>query len=359
MTTPLKQVYTDAYLNDIGQRIQAVDPAFEHKRFVKAVFAEPWEALELKARMRRITETLKQFLPDDYDAALERLKPAAVYFSGYEAMFFPDFVGCYGVNEWQRSMVALNHFTRYSSSEFAVRPFIELDQERMLQQMLVWAGDENEHVRRLASEGCRPRLPWASTLPALKKDPTPVWSILETLKSDSSVYVRKSVANHLNDISKDHPDLVVDRARQWLGHSKETDWIVKHGCRTLLKARHPEVLQLFGVAGADHISVTDGWVQDEVALGAELTYGFTLCSELGELGKVRVELVMHFLRGRGQYGQKVFKVFEGLVSDSKKKVERSFSFKPLTTRRYYPGIQKLEIVVNGASLMAKEFLLVE
>src|SRR5690606_550673 len=144
-------------------------------------------------------------LPPDYIEAVGVLKKAAPYFTGLEAMIFPDFVETYGLDHWEASMDALELMTRYSSSEYAVRPFIAKDTERMMAQMLEWAHSDSEHVRRLASEGCRPRLPWAMGLTMLKKDPSPILPILETLKQDESLYVRRSVANNLNDISKDHP----------------------------------------------------------------------------------------------------------------------------------------------------------
>jgi 3-methyladenine DNA glycosylase AlkC len=124
-------------------------------------------------------------------------------------LFFPDFVETYGLEHWDRSVAALEKFTRMSTSEFAVRPFLKRNQPRMMAQMAAWSKHESEHVRRLASEGCRPRLPWADALPALKRDPAPIWPILEQLKADPSEYVRRSVANNLNDISKDHPEQVL------------------------------------------------------------------------------------------------------------------------------------------------------
>lgn len=153
------------------------------------------------------------------------------------ALFFPAFVELYGRQEedWETSMAALARYTQYASSECAVRRFIVNHEERIMAQMRVWSKDESAFVRRLASEGCRPALPWGQALNRFKKDPSPILPVLEQLKTDPSLDVRRSAANNLNDISKTHPDLMVKLAKAWYGENKDTDWIVKHGCRTLLK----------------------------------------------------------------------------------------------------------------------------
>ncbi|MBC8080209.1 MAG: hypothetical protein H7X86_07675 [Gorillibacterium sp.] len=165
-------------------------------------------------------------------------------------MFFSDFVAIYGQEDaqWELSMLALERFTQRSSAEFAIRPFLLRNPGRVMGQMEIWSQHPNEHVRRLSSEGCRPRLPWGVSLPMFKRDPTPVLSILEHLKADPSLYVRKSVANNLNDIAKDHPGVVLETVRCWKGVDPKTDWIIRQGCRTLIRKADPEVLTLFGYA---------------------------------------------------------------------------------------------------------------
>ncbi|MDQ6983540.1 MAG: DNA alkylation repair protein, partial [Ghiorsea sp.] len=250
MAEPLKHRYNKAFITSLSDALLKHHPAFENIQFHKLIFDAAWEAKELKQRMRHITECLHTCLPQDYAQALQILKPTSEQFSGFEAMFFPDYVECYGLNEYGLSIDALEHFTKYSSSEFAVRPFIIKYPEKMMQQMKHWASHENEHVRRLATEGCRPRLPWAMQLPIFIKDPTPVLDVLDTLQHDSSLYVRRSVANNLNDIAKDHPQIVLNIAKAWLGKNKDTDWLIKHACRTLLKQGNTEALALFGFTPA-------------------------------------------------------------------------------------------------------------
>lgn len=190
MSELLKNRYHYESIHELALRVKAVYPSFLEEDFVKSVMNGAWERLELKARMRQISVNLGRYLPDDYEQAIDVLyKVAAGYPEGYNDftfMYFPDFVEVYGQEEryWDLSMAALESFTILSSSEFAVRPFIIKNEERMMRQMAVWAGHDNEHVRRLSSEGCRPQLPWGQALTCFKKDPLPILGILERLKAD-------------------------------------------------------------------------------------------------------------------------------------------------------------------------------
>ncbi|MCA9017914.1 MAG: DNA alkylation repair protein, partial [Planctomycetaceae bacterium] len=332
------------------------EPAFPKQKMLSYVFDAQWEQRELKQRMRHISSAMREYLPPEYETALNILKQAAPQFGGFEAMFFPDFVEVYGLENWELSLPALEHFTEFSSSEFAVRPFILQDQQRMMRQMNRWAAGKNEHVRRLASEGSRPRLPWAMALPEFKKDPSPTLPILEKLKADPSDYVRRSVANHLNDISKDHPNLVIDIARQWIKGQPETQWIVKHACRTLLKQGKPEVLELFGYPEPVEIHVQGFQITPQrVASGKEVQFEFELVSRAGELGPLRVEYAIDFVRLKGVSSRKVFKLSEGPVSQRSRSYSRSYSFKPITTRKYYPGLHRITILVNGQEMVEGQF----
>ena len=169
------------------------------------IFDNNWKDKALKQRMKHISASLHHYLPMQYSDAIQILMKSSSKFRGFQYMFFPGFVERYGLNQYETSIQALEHFTKHSSSEFAVRPFITKYNHKMMAQMEVWAESDNHPIRRLASEGCRPRLPWATALPEFKQDPAPILPILEKLKNDESEYVRRSVANNLNDISKDHP----------------------------------------------------------------------------------------------------------------------------------------------------------
>ncbi|HAH47581.1 MAG TPA: DNA alkylation repair protein, partial [Planctomycetaceae bacterium] len=244
--------------------------------------------------------------------------------------------------------------------EFAVRPFIVHDQPRMLRQLKLWSASPDLHVRRLASEGSRPRLPWAMALPAFKKNPTPVLPILKRLKADPSEYVRRSVANHLNDISKDHPEIVISLAEQWLAGKPETRWIVKHGCRTLLKQGDPQALALFGYCKPEHLSIRGFQLRPGViSMGEQVAFEFELVSHKTELGHIRMEYAIEFVRQKGAPARKVFKISEGVYPDRSRQYRSRHSFKPITTRNYYPGTHRLAIIVNGQQLDLAEFELQE
>ena len=272
MPEPLKNLYNKQLITKLSHEIAQHYPHFDEKAFNRSVFDKSWQAKKLKQRMRHIAQSLHLHLPADYKKAISILKPVAAKFSGFEFMFFQDYVECYGLNDFETSIPALEHFTKFSSSEFAVRAFILQDEKRMMKQMLLWAKSDNRHVRRLASEGCRPRLPWAISLPVFKNNPKQVLPILKTLMKDESEYVRRSVANNLNDISKDNPNIVLDWATHWLGKEDTTDKLIKHACRTLLKQGDQKTLSLFGFSEVKHIELHQFKVQPKVASGDKLLY---------------------------------------------------------------------------------------
>ncbi len=358
MPEPLKNLYNRSLITDLGSEISKRYTGFDQKAFERAVFDNDWKDKELKQRMRHIAECLHQHLPADYKKAINILKPVSAEFSGFENMFFQDYVECYGLDDFETSMPALEHFTKYSSSEFAVRAFILQQEKRMMKQMLNWARSDNHHVRRLASEGCRPRLPWAIALPPFKKNPQPVLKILKTLMNDESEYVRRSVANNLNDISKDNPETVLQWAERWLGDSKETDRIIKHACRSLLKQGDVQALSLFGFTDAKHIKLDMFKVQPMVSLGEKLHFSFLLRTRSTHLGRCRIEFAIDFMKANNKQNRKVFKISEGDYAEKEKQVSKYFSFKKISTRKYYAGKHQLTVIVNGVDQTSKLFDLV-
>ncbi|MDX8388253.1 MAG: DNA alkylation repair protein [Ghiorsea sp.] len=359
MPEPLKNRYNDAFFKSLTNVLCKVYPAFDKKKFLSFVFDDEWTDKELKARMRHVTSCLHSCLPE-YKQAIPILKAVASHFHNtFEHMFFPDYVECYGLDEYETSIDALEHFTKYSSSEFAVRPFIIQYPEKMMRQMKDWAEHDNEHVRRLASEGCRPRLPWAMQLPAFIQNPTAVLEVLEKLKFDESLYVRRSAANNLNDIAKDNPEIVYQIAKAWLGQNKETDWLVKHACRTLLKQAHPKTLLLFGFTAIDHINIKDFKVDPAVVWDGKVAFSATIHSKekLGKLGKLRLEFAIDFMKANQKTSKKVFKIAESTYQTSQKEIQKTFNFKPISTRKYYAGEHQLSLIINGKAVAKKPFIL--
>ena len=228
----------------------------------------------------------------------------------------------------------------------------------MMQQMTRWAKSDNHHVRRLATEGCRPRLPWAISLPAFKKDPKPVLVILKTLIKDDSEYVRRSVANNLNDISKDHPEIVTDGAQRWFGKNKNSDQPIEHACRSLLKQGDARALSLFGFTDAKHVKAQKLKVQPEVKQGEKLVFSFLLKSQNPALGRCRIEFSIDFMKANSKQNRKMFKISEGDYTEKEKQVSKYFSFKKSSTRKYYTGEHQITIVINGVDQATESFELV-
>jgi 3-methyladenine DNA glycosylase AlkC len=217
----------------------------------------------------------------------------------------------------------------------------------MMAQMYAWSKHESEHVRRLSSEGCRPALPWASALNSFKKDPTSILLILEQLKADSSIHVRKSVANNLNDISKTCPDLVVKLAKDWYGKNEYTNWIVKHGCRTLLKKGNPEVLAIFGLHDVASVVVEDFALGAKpIFIGDDISFSFVILAK--EATKVRLEYGIDYVKSAGKRNRKIFQISEIALKENQKKFyTKKHSFADVSTRKHYLGIHSITLIVNG------------
>ncbi len=348
MAEPLKNLYNETFFQTLIKKFQEHHPSFPDKSFLEKIFDAEWEARELKDRMRHITLCLQEVLGLPYSKTIELYTKVISGSSGFEYMFFPDYVEVFGLDELETSLDAMAHFTEWASAEFAIRPFIIKYEERVMQQILDWADHQNHHVRRLASEGCRPRLPWAMALPKYKKDPAPILPILEKLKNDPSEYVRRSVANNLNDISKDHPELVLSIAKKWLGKTKETDWVVKHALRGLLKQGNTEALVLFGFANPEKIAVQNFSITtNPVAIGKDLFFNFEINSQASKPTKLRVEYAIDFVKKTGKTSRKVFKITENTYPNGNTKMERKQPFKDFSTRKHYPGKHGLAILING------------
>jgi 3-methyladenine DNA glycosylase AlkC len=349
MAEKLKEMFfTLDSVRTLANVIQKLHSKFDTKRFIKLVFDDEFADRELKAKMRHTTECLRETLPANYKRALGILQKAAPQVKGFEAMCLPDYVEVYGLEEWDLSLAALAVFTRYSSSEFAIRPFIIQDAKRAMAFMKKHARDKDPKVRRFASEGCRPRLPWAMAIPEFKQDPSLILPILEILKNDPSEFVRNSVANNLNDISKDHPKFVLDLCKQWQGNNKNTDWIIKHACRTMLKAGDSRAMILFGFGNPKDIRVK-GFTLDKkrVAMGEKVQFTFSLAVDTKKVCKVRLEYMVYFAKANDKTGKKVFKITENTYKPGNHTITRNHSFADLSTRKHYPGEHQISILVNG------------
>ncbi|WP_420601866.1 DNA alkylation repair protein [Flagellimonas sp.] len=368
MAELFKNIYNPTFFSRFTECMEKVFPKFDTNSFLKEIYDYEWDNKELKQRMRHITHALKNHLTGSFNTNVELLlelipvlKQNDFRSDNLEFIFLPDFVEIYGADDYDTSIYAFEEITKFVSCEFAVRPFIINHQKKMMQQMMDWSHHEHPMVRRLASEGCRPRLPWAMALPDLKKDPTPILPILEKLKADASESVRRSVANNLNDISKDNPDIVIQLAKKWKGKSKELDWVVKHACRTLLKQGIPEVMRLFGFGKVDNISIEKFQIQTPVVhIGGDLKFSFVLKNTNGKSSKIRLEYGLYYQKANGSLSKKVFKISEKeYASDSSTEILRRQPFKIITTRKFHVGHHQVSLIINGIELDKKDFQLIK
>lgn len=355
MGDALKDIYSIEFLKNFGDKVHKVCMDFDPERFIACILSPPWDDLQLKARIHRIAEKLGEYLPKPFEDALQILFYINESCVGFPYLFFPDFVATYGRQKkyFELSMNALERFTQQSSSEFAIRPFLLIEPERVMKYMLKWSLHENEHVRRFSSEGCRPRLPWGISLPMFKSDPSPIFKVLENLMADPSLYVRKSVANNLNDITKDNPKVVLELAQKWIGYSSETDWILRQGCRTLIRKANPTALALFGYTDFSDetplfknatMTVNPG----ELQIGDSCELNYSLDIIWNTPAHIRLEYGIDFIKFNGSPSRKLFLLSDKTVpGGSHLSGRRTHSFADLTARKHYPGIHRITLLVNG------------
>ena len=264
----------------------------------------------------------------------------------------------YGLEHEEISINALKEFTKTSSSEFAIRPFIIRNPEKVMPVLNKWSEDKHFAIRRCASEGCRPRLPWAMALPEFQKNPEPILPILERLKNDETDYVRRSVANNLNDISKDHPDKVLEIIGRWKGKSEYTDWICKHASRTLLKKSHPKALSLHGFSGKhEELDVKDFTLEKAVVqIGGENRFSCMVISSSSKKRKVRIEYAIDYVKKNGKTSRKVFVLTEREFDPkSEYRINRNIPLHDMTTRKHYAGLHTITLLLNGQEMIKGEF----
>lgn len=344
----------------LADALERVVPGFERGPFERRCL-DGLDALELKERIAHVIEALHELLPPDFlEAAplLERLgaqwdasamAEGTRFFASWPLI---DYVGAYGLSHFDLAMDTCRLLTPLGSAEMAVRPFLRADPVRAMRHMSAWISDPDPHVRRLASEGCRPRLPWGGHIKVFREDPSPVVALLEPLKDDPSEYVRRSVANNLNDISKDHPERALTVCRAWLSGpavSRERTRLVRHALRTLIKAGHPAVFALLGYTDDPKVVVEGLTVSPAtVALGGAVTFTATLRSLADTEQRVVVDYAIHHVKKSGKTTPKVFKLTErALAPGATSAIERRHALKPISTRTYYAGEHAVELLING------------
>jgi 3-methyladenine DNA glycosylase AlkC len=357
-------MYNPAFFEKLCPALKQTIPTFDCPDFILRVFNNTWPDLELKERVRHIAQVLHHFLGEDFKKACASLVKLSNKLreerqvQGFQTIFIPEYIQLFGLDHPDESLAAIEEITKLISAEFAIRSFILRYPEKTMQQMAIWSKHQDSNVRRLSSEGCRPRLPWGMGIPALKKDPASILAILENLKADDAEFVRRSVANNLNDIAKDHPDLVLKIAEKWRGKNLETDWIIKHGCRTLLKKGNPHALLLHGFNTDIKSGITSFILpKKRVRIGDNLNFGFDFINKEKKSANFRLEYAIDYLTSTGKTSRKIFKIGEKNFTPGKPiSIQRKQSFKNFTTRKHYKGKHYLTILANGKKLAAEEFM---
>jgi len=357
-------MYNPQFFDRLNAVLRETIPSFDERRFIFRIFDRTWPDLELKQRTRQITIALHECLPKDFPEAAQIITSIAQTLrssnekeQSYPFIFLPDYIEVFGLENFDESMKAIEEVTKLVSAEFAIRRFILKYPDAAIRQLTLWSKHENPVVRRLASEGCRPRLPWSQELTIFRKDPSPILPILENLKTDPSEYVRRSVANNLNDIAKDNPSLVIKTAKRWRSDCPETNWIIKHGCRTLLKNGVAEVLQMHGFKTDRRCTVQGLKVSKKVKIGDHLAFDFVFRNLEKRSEQFRIEYIVHYLTSTGKISPKVFKIGEYKVdAGSSMSFSRRQSFKNFTTRKHYSGKHTLTVLINGKPKARQDFL---
>lgn len=361
MAEALKNQFGADVPRTIAAMVRAVYPAFAAAAFVRTAL-DGYDALELMQRGQKIAQALHQHLPPDYAQAtailLQSLDQAHDRDMGQSLgsfLYLPhtQFVATYGLAHFEVSMRALHALTQRFTAEFSIRPFLVQHPEATLRQLRRWATDPSPHVRRLVSEGTRPRLPWAPRLRGFQQDPTPVLALLELLKDDPELYVRRSVANNLNDIGKDHPELLADVAKRWLRDaSAERKWIVGHALRSAVKRGEAGALQVLGFGEAATVLIRKARITPKRAVtGGSVGISFEVHNPQSTPQRVLVDCRVHYIKAKGHSSAKVFKLKTlELAGGETAPLRKRLSLAEMTTRKHYPGLHRVEVLLNGQPL---------
>lgn len=358
MGEPLKNRYGPEIPRRIARDVARVHPAFPARAFLSEVL-DGYDALELMPRGRKIARALATHLPPEFAEAARILVASlgpplgAADGNGMSPfLYMPHafFVAERGLEDFEASMAAQHAITQRFTAEFSIRAFLERHPERTLARLALWSRDPSVHVRRLVSEGTRPRLPWAPRLRELQRDPRPVLALLERLKDDPELYVRRSVANNLNDIGKDHPGLLVEVAARWLADAgPERRWIVGHALRSAIKRGEKAAFDVLGFRPQARIEVAAGTLAPRrPVVGGEIGVSFEVVNASSRRQRAVVDFRIGYVKASGRRAFKVFKMrIVELGPRESVRLAKKVSLADMTTRRHYPGPHEVEALVNG------------
>lgn len=362
----MKDMLGEQAISQISQVLAICLIDFPQQQFIKQALAGLNE-LELKQRVDHLVVVLADYLPEDFADAADVLisvkhhwpkQSSTDSWGSFTAWPLVDYVSAYGLHQPKIALNVLKILTPLFSAEFAIRPFITQHFEITYQHLLNWTSDSDEHVRRLASEGSRPRLPWGKRLTQFCDNPAPIFPILEQLKDDASLYVRRSIANNLNDIAKDHPGIVLRLCESWsVDASAERQWLIRHALRSLVKSGYSAAFVLLGYSSDPQITIPIFKVMEtSVMLGNNLKIETLLKSESVEIQKLVIDYRIHHVKANGTRTSKVFK-WKNITLHGQQTIalNKRHPFKIITTRKYYAGSHVIELLINGVSYASAEF----
>ena len=370
----MKNVFNVEVINLVAQHIAEQQVSFDRDKFL-VVATDDIENRELKDRANQICLALKVTLPQDFPAALDillaSLQPEIDNMdlqnvttdesgvAGWIILPYSQYVGELGQNHLELSLSALKTMTRLFSSEFGIRYFLINHESQTLEILKSWLNDPCCHVRRLISEGTRPLLPWAMQLTELKQTPDLVLPLLTKLRDDDSEYVRRSVANHLNDISKNHPDWIAKVVEDWYENTNQKrQKLLKHASRTLIKQGNRSVLAVFGFHQVSSLKVSLKLDKSRLNLGESISLRLMVNNQSAVNNNLLIDYVIHHQKANGQLTPKVFKWKTlNLKSGQTIELNKLHSIKPITTRKYYPGEHKVAVLINGQQFESQSFKL--
>jgi 3-methyladenine DNA glycosylase AlkC len=377
MAEAFKHLINSHTVRHAGEHLQTAWASFDRQRFERRAL-KGLDGLEFKARALQIADALEACLPSDFDQAagvLEQalapplevnaqgepiglgaaLNPAGL--AGWVLWGAGEWVARRGMGEVPRALTCLHALTQRFTAEFAIRPFIAAHPSQVFETLGHWVTDASPHVRRLVSEGSRPRLPWGLRLQPLVADPEPTLPLLRALQDDPSAYVRRSVANHLNDIAKDHPERIAQWLREHLpGASPGRTTLLRHASRSLIKQGHAPTLQAWGLApglrGHAKLSLSDR----SLCIGDTLTLSVQLQGGGRRPQPLVIDYAVYLVRAGGKTSAKVFKGWKlNLAPGETLSLSKRHPFRELTTRRLYPGKHRVELLVNGERQASEAF----
>ena len=364
----LKNHFGPPVVRKIASMIETTHKSFDSRAFLREAL-DGYEELDLTPRAWHIMRALRKHLPREYPDAIRILLASIgppldtteqfgmAPFLYLPHVFFVAECGA-GAEHFEESMRAQLELTQRFSAEYSIRVFLDRYQEKTLQRLQEWATHPSPHVRRLVSEGTRPRLPWAPRLRAFQENPAPVVALLELLKDDPELYVRRSVANNLNDIGKDNPLVLVQVARRWLVNGPaERRWLVQHALRSLIKKGDAAALDILGFGAAGSFAIGKVAITPRRArIGGSVVIDFELRNTAKRKQRFLVDYRVHFVKASGRTSAKVFKLSEvALAPGERIGLSSKVSLRQMTTRKHFKGRHKVEVVVNGSVRVLGDF----